>query len=259
MLITERDGTDLGRAARGDARRPATLDGAPERGPPTTNAACSAWPSTPPSPNGYVLCLLHPRLAAQPRLALRGERRHRRAASEQVRVAEPAAADVWHQGGDLELRARRLPLHLGRRPPRRRPDVAGPDLGYNGKILRVAGDGARSRPTTRSTTAAGPNLDAIWVRGLRNPFRFSIDQATGRMFIGDVGEGTSEEVNLGVRGGNYGWPTVRGVVRGGRHDQPDPRVRAHDRGRLGDRRLRVPRDAVPAGVPRATTSSATTS
>ena len=45
---------------------------------------------------------------------------------------------------------------------------------------------------------AGPNVDAIWARGLRNPFRFSIDPPTGRMFIGDVGQSTREEVNLGV-------------------------------------------------------------
>ena len=57
---------------------------------------------------------------------------------------------------------------------------------------------------------AGPNLDAIWVRGLRNPFRFAIDQANGRMIIGDVGEGTREEVNVGVRGANYGWPMCEG-------------------------------------------------
>ena len=38
---------------------------------------------------------------------------------------------------------------------------------------------------------AGPNLDAIWVRGLRNPFRFAIDPANGRVIIGDVGEGTT--------------------------------------------------------------------
>ena len=54
---------------------------------------------------------------------------------------------------------------------------------------------------------AGPNYDAVWALGLRNPFRFSFDQPTGRMFVGDVGENTSEEVNLGAKGANYGWPT----------------------------------------------------
>ena len=34
---------------------------------------------------------------------------------------------------------------------------------------------------------AGPNADAIWAYGLRNPFRMSIDTVTGRMYIGDVG------------------------------------------------------------------------
>ena len=61
---------------------------------------------------------------------------------------------------------------------------------------------------------AGPNLDAIWARGLRNPFRISFDSVTGRLYIGDVGSNSTstslEEVNLGVAGANYGWPVCEG-------------------------------------------------
>ena len=57
---------------------------------------------------------------------------------------------------------------------------------------------------------AGSNIDAIWARGLRNPYRFSFDAPTGRMYIGDVGLNSVEEVNLGVAGANYGWPTCEG-------------------------------------------------
>jgi uncharacterized repeat protein (TIGR03806 family) len=45
----------------------------------------------------------------------------------------------------------------------------------------------------------------FWAVGLRNPWRFSFDSATGRLYCGDVGENEREEVNIIVRGGHYGW------------------------------------------------------
>ena len=49
----------------------------------------------------------------------------------------------------------------------------------------------------------------IWAYGLRNPWRFSFDRATGDVFIADVGQNQWEEVNFqpaGSGGGeNYGW------------------------------------------------------
>ncbi|MFN0184601.1 MAG: PQQ-dependent sugar dehydrogenase [Aquabacterium sp.] len=51
----------------------------------------------------------------------------------------------------------------------------------------------------------------VWARGLRNPWRWSFDKLNGRMWVGDVGWGGFEEVNIVTRGGNYGWPIMEGA------------------------------------------------
>ena len=53
----------------------------------------------------------------------------------------------------------------------------------------------------------------IWAKGMRNPWRFSIDDATGDIWVGDVGESTWESVYripAGQSGVNCGWPTFEG-------------------------------------------------
>src|SRR3970282_1145420 len=78
-----------------------------------------------------------------------------------------------------------------------------------GKILRINADGTLP-PDNPFYDGAGPNLDAIWALGLRNPFNISFDRQTGQLYIGDVGNSLVEEVNLGSPGANYGWPTCEG-------------------------------------------------
>lgn len=55
------------------------------------------------------------------------------------------------------------------------------------------------------------NCPEIYAWGLRNPWRWSFDRANGDLWLGDVGAGDYEEVNLVTRGGNYGWRCREGA------------------------------------------------
>ena len=78
-----------------------------------------------------------------------------------------------------------------------------------GKILRINSNGAIPNDNPFFNQATGNNR-SIWALGLRNPFTFAFQPGTGRMFINDVGQSAWEEINDGVAGSNYGWPTTEG-------------------------------------------------
>jgi glucose/arabinose dehydrogenase len=86
-----------------------------------------------------------------------------------------------------------------------------------GKILRIDVNGNNSANGQYGIPADNPFIadtsaqPEIWAFGLRNPWRFSFDRVGGRLFCGDVGQNAFEEIDIIVRGGNYGWRIMEGA------------------------------------------------
>ncbi len=87
-----------------------------------------------------------------------------------------------------------------------------------GKILRIDVDSGDpyAIPPANPFVDNPDMLDEIWAWGVRNPWRFSFDSATGDMYIADVGGSRWEEINFqpadSPGGENYGWPCFEGPV-----------------------------------------------
>ena len=87
---------------------------------------------------------------------------------------------------------------------------------YLGKMLRINVDEGNpyaipaTNPFYNTTTALGE----IWALGLRNPWRFSFDRLTGDLWIADVGQNLTEEIDFqpaaSMGGENYGWRCYEG-------------------------------------------------
>jgi len=88
-----------------------------------------------------------------------------------------------------------------------------------GKILRIDVDSTDpglnyAVPPSNPFFDSAPSLPEIWAYGLRNPWRFSFDRATGDLLIGDVGQNDIEEIDFqpmaSPGGENYGWRLMEG-------------------------------------------------
>jgi len=84
-----------------------------------------------------------------------------------------------------------------------------------GKMLRLdVSNGAYTIPADNPFVGDASTADEIWSIGLRNPWRFSFDRATGDMWIADVGQNVIEEIDFepaGMGGLNYGWRIMEGT------------------------------------------------
>jgi glucose/arabinose dehydrogenase len=125
-------------------------------------------------------------------------------------TACPADAAFVNSGGNPDSRAL-----LG---TMMRLDVnASTAAGTNG-LCASAADGSANYSIPAGNPFAGADpasaCDEIWAYGLRNPWRWSFDRATGDMFIGDVGQNAVEEVSFepaaSAGGLNFGWNLCEG-------------------------------------------------
>ncbi|MFZ1497724.1 MAG: PKD domain-containing protein, partial [Saprospiraceae bacterium] len=96
---------------------------------------------------------------------------------------------------------------------------------YNGKLLRIdpaTGNGLSTNPYYNSAAPQSPR-SRIWASGLRNPYRITLRPGTGStnpaagnpgvIYIGDVGWGTREELDICTTAGqNFGWPKYEGMT-----------------------------------------------
>jgi glucose/arabinose dehydrogenase len=88
-----------------------------------------------------------------------------------------------------------------------------------GKILRIAPSaaGGYTIPSGNPFAGQAAKRPEIWAYGLRNPWRFSFDRATGDMIVGDVGQDQQEELDFipahTGAGANYGWSVWEGTRR----------------------------------------------
>lgn len=99
-----------------------------------------------------------------------------------------------------------------------------------GSILRIDVSGTKKNAGSSYAVPSDnpfvgrPEAEArheIWAFGLRNPWRFSFDLATGDLWAGDVGQNSWEEIDLILKGANYGWNVMEGghCFRGDSCDQ----------------------------------------
>jgi glucose/arabinose dehydrogenase len=132
-----------------------------------------------------------------------------------------------HNGGDLEFGPDGM-LYIalgdggaGGDPERRATNLSSP----LGKLLRIDPTPAAASPyriPPDNPYADAPDaVPEIWSSGLRNPWRFSFDPATGDLWIADVGQNEFEEIDVapatdGVgagRGWSFGWSAFEGESR----------------------------------------------
>jgi glucose/arabinose dehydrogenase len=149
------------------------------------------------------------------------------ATSEQIVLVVPHPVNTNHNGGQLAFGPNDGYLYAGTGdggsggdPPNNAQNTAV----LLGKILRldVEKPTPTGTPTPYAIPATNPTIPTpgarreIWAWGVRNPWRFSFDRQNGDLYIGDVGQGSFEEVDYqpaaSTGGQNYGWRIMEGFA-----------------------------------------------
>jgi glucose/arabinose dehydrogenase len=135
-------------------------------------------------------------------------------------VAQPSTR---HHGGNIVFGPDGLLwIGIGDGSPGGDPNDAAQSLAVlSGKLLRLdptrTGSKGYTVPRTNPFVGRAGARPEIWAYGLRNPWRFSFDRATGDMWIGDVGQYIIEELDvISLRrsaGTNFGWNRLEGRRR----------------------------------------------
>ncbi len=112
---------------------------------------------------------------------------------------------------DRDFFAGILRLDVDRRPGSLPPN---PHPAVHAGSYTVPPDNPFVGATSFNGTAVNPAAvrTEFWAVGLRNPWRMAFDAVTGQLWCADVGQGQREEINVIVRGGNYGWPFREGTI-----------------------------------------------
>jgi len=143
-------------------------------------------------------------------------------ASEEV-ILEAAQPNSNHNGGNIRFGPDRLLYAgFGDGGGAGDPNGNGQDTStYLGSIVRIDVDGAPpyeipgTNPFANNAECMGGAGNAscpeIYAWGFRNPWRFSFDRQGGQLWVGDVGQGSWEEIDRVQRGQNYGWNEREGA------------------------------------------------
>jgi glucose/arabinose dehydrogenase/mono/diheme cytochrome c family protein len=139
-------------------------------------------------------------------------------ASEEVLLEVPTPRHMHHSGQIRFDRDGYLVTSIGDTGPQGDPAGRAQDTrDLPGSFLRIDVDRGtpyavpRDNPFAEDGLLAGMGRPEIYAWGFRNPWSFSIDRATGRLWTGDVGFSTTEEIDLVEPGGNYGWAAIEGA------------------------------------------------
>ncbi|WP_236973396.1 PQQ-dependent sugar dehydrogenase [Maribacter sp. 6B07] len=93
-------------------------------------------------------------------------------------------------------------------PPNRvMPEDAGESDEFTGRLYWIPNDNP-------FVSTSGDNFEEYYTVGNRSPHRMSKDSQTGKLFIGEVGQSTHDEINIVAKGKNYGWPVWEGEIAG---------------------------------------------